>query len=50
MANNSEEGQGSQRVLVPMMMMMRNVSLSPHPDDRGAKFLQNIGSYKSHTA
>jgi hypothetical protein len=23
---------------------------SCHPDDRGAKFLRNVGSYKSHTA
>jgi hypothetical protein len=21
-----------------------------HPDERGAKFLRNVGSYKSHTA
>jgi hypothetical protein len=23
---------------------------SCHPDDRGAKFIRNVGSYKSHTA
>jgi hypothetical protein len=23
---------------------------SCHPDDRGSKFLRNVGSYKSHTA
>jgi hypothetical protein len=23
---------------------------SCHPDERGAKFLRNVGSYKSHTA
>jgi hypothetical protein len=24
--------------------------LSCHPDERGARFLRNVGSYKSHTA
>jgi hypothetical protein len=26
------------------------VTDSCHPDERGAKFLLNVGSYKSHTA
>jgi hypothetical protein len=26
------------------------ITVSCHPDDGGAKFLRNVGSYKSHTA
>jgi hypothetical protein len=29
---------------------LRSNTKSCHPDERGAKFLRNVGSYKSHTA
>jgi hypothetical protein len=30
--------------------LRRNTLYSCHPDDGGAKFLRNVGSYKSHMA
>jgi hypothetical protein len=30
--------------------LRRDISDSCHPDEGGAKFLGNVGSYKSHTA
>jgi hypothetical protein len=30
--------------------LLKMLSTSCHPDDGGAKFLRNAGSYKSHTA
>jgi hypothetical protein len=30
--------------------LRRNFTDSCHPDEGGAKFLRNVGSYKSHTA
>jgi hypothetical protein len=30
--------------------LLRNTKSPCHPDEGGAKFLRNVGSYKSHTA
>jgi hypothetical protein len=38
----------NQRTLLQLALFL--VTDSCHPDEGGAKFLRNVGSYKSHTA
>jgi hypothetical protein len=39
----------SVRRLLVTAIVVRSLPISCHPDERGAKFLRNVGSYKSHT-
>jgi hypothetical protein len=41
---------GTELAVASNRRTLRRNTYSCHPDDGGAKFLRNVGSYKSHTA